>query len=149
MWHGVYILAMITKPLLQDLRGEIDAALAVVGARHGLAIKAGSATFNPQNAVFKLNISVLNASGEAVTKEQSDLKHALPRFGLNEAHLTQEFVYGSETFVLHGYRAKARSRPFLIKRVCDGKVFLGSETGVLKALGVDVIHPGPQFIPTR
>lgn len=44
----------ITRDILKAIRGDIDAALAAVGEKHGVILKAGNASFSEANFTFKL-----------------------------------------------------------------------------------------------
>jgi hypothetical protein len=133
---GLTMATNISKDLLQALRSDINAALKAVGEKHGVELSAGNASFTPMNATFKLEVRTIAADGVAVTKEQADLKARRALLGLTEEHLTQVFTLGRDSYTLHGYRSKAQSKPFLIKRVSDDKVFIVDEPTVRRALGL-------------
>jgi hypothetical protein len=126
----------ISKDLLRVLRADIDAALKAVGEKHGVELVTGNASFTPFNATFKLEVRAKNADGEAVRKEEADLKARLGMLGMKDEHLTQVFTLGRDSYTLAGYRSKAPAKPFLIKRVSDEKVFIVSEAVVRSALGL-------------
>lgn len=130
-------MANIDKTLLQNLRPEIDRALADLAKKYGIQIRTGSATFTADNATFKLEVNRLAEDSEVVTKELSDLKLYLKILGLTEQHLTQVFKLPSGRQVtLAGYRRKARTQPFLIKDIADGKIYLAREDMVYRGLGL-------------
>lgn len=100
------------KPTLRALRADIDAALAAVGAKHGISISAGNARFDANIATFKLNCALLNSDGKAETREMLDLKACYPE--LVNKRVT--FGRGTNGFII-GYNPRAHQYPFLVKTV--------------------------------
>jgi hypothetical protein len=126
----------ISKDLLAALRPDINAALKAVGLKHGVELEACNASFTLMNATYKLEVRVISPEGVAVTKEQAYLKQSYRFLGLTEAHLTQVFTLGRDSYVLHGYRARALGKAFLIKRLSDDKVFITTDRDIKRALGI-------------
>ena len=100
------------KPTLRALRTDIDAALAAVGAKHGISVTAGSASFRDTNATFKLECAMLNSAGVAESKELVALKECYPE--LVNKRIT--FGRGTNGFII-GYNPRASQYPFLVKTV--------------------------------
>ncbi len=100
------------KPTLRALRVEIDLALAAVGAKHGISVTAGSASFRDNNATFKLECAMLNSDGKAESKEMVCLKESYPE--LVNKRVT--FGRGTNGFII-GYNPRAHQYPFLVKTV--------------------------------
>lgn len=98
------------KPVLKALRADIDAALAAVGARHGIALKAGNASFTGDNATFKLECSLLNSAGVAESKTTVALKECYPELVDKQVTLSR----GSVGFIV-GYNPRAQQYPFLVQ----------------------------------
>lgn len=124
----------ITKDMLRDLRTDIDAALAAVGTKHGVALKTGSGSFTDTNATFKLDVSVIEG-GVVVSKESAFLRKHFQMLGLKEEHLSQVFAYGGKNYTLDGFRNTGGGKPYLVERD-DGKKFMMPEEAVKKALGI-------------
>ena len=129
---------LITSQSLREIRVDIDAALAAVGAKHGLVLKAANATYNAAgtNATFKLEVNAVQ-SGEVVTKEAADLKQYMRRLGLNDSHLTQVFRVGGMSVTLTGYRRKASTKPFLVKTVSGDNEYIVPADMVYSGLGIE------------
>ena len=100
------------RPALRALRTDIDAALAAVGAKHGISVTAGHASFRDTNATFKLECALLNSDGKAESKELVALKECYPE--LVNKRIT--FGRGTNGFII-GYNPRASQYPFLVKTV--------------------------------
>ncbi len=98
------------KPALRALRADIDAALAAVGAKHGINLRAGNARFTGDTATFKLECVLLNSDGVAETRELLDLKAFYPQL------VNKSVSIGLRTSgVIVGYKPRAQKYPFLLK----------------------------------
>lgn len=61
---------VINKDFVKAFRAELNAALADLGKKHGLVIKAGNSTYDPGgSATYKLEVSTVTESGEVRTAE--------------------------------------------------------------------------------
>jgi len=100
------------RPTLRALRVEIDAALAAVGAKHGISVTASGASFRDSNATFKLECAMLNNDGKAETKEMVCLKECYPE--LVDKRVTFGRNYNGSII---GYNPRAPQYPFLVKTV--------------------------------
>lgn len=127
--------ATISKDFLRLLRVDIDAALAAVGAKHGLKMNAGTCRFTETTATFKLEVATIGENGEVASKEHDALISLRIALGLTEANMNQVFKIGTASFTLHGYDSKKRSKPFLIKRLDNGKNYVIDSATLAKALG--------------
>lgn len=98
------------KPTLRALRADIDAALASVGAKHGIDLKAGNASFDATIATFKLNCSLLSSDGKVETKEMIALKAYYP------ALVGKQLSIGPKTHgTIVGFNRNAQKYPFLLQ----------------------------------
>ena len=100
------------KPTLRALRTEIDLALAAVGAKHGISVTAGSASFRDNSATFKLECALLNSAGVAESKEMVALKECYPE--LVDKQVTLSRGTGLTGFII-GYNPRAQKYPFLLQ----------------------------------
>lgn len=98
------------KLTLRILRSEIDAALASVGAKHGIDLKAGNARFTADSATFKLECSLLNSDGKAETKELTALKAYHPDLVNKQVSIGRGI-----TGTIVGFNARAQKYPFLLQ----------------------------------
>lgn len=105
------------KALLQQLRPEIDAALALIAKAHGLkSLRLGNGKFNPSSGSFdfKLNGEVAGALGDGGARYlQLAGLLGLPAFGT-------EIVFGGRSYKTSGVNTTGT------KVLCDrdGKTFL-------------------------
>lgn len=115
----------ITKPFLKQLREELDAAVASIGAKYDLRIRTGNATFSidGSNATFKLEVAAIGEGGEVVTREATAFKTYAPMEGYQAEALGQIVKVGAESYKITGYNAKAQKFPILGQRVSDGKTY--------------------------
>lgn len=124
----------IDRASLQLLRGEMDAALAVVAAKYGLTIKCGNGKYAIANGSFTVNIATTDEGGDARTQEavEYDRWQALR----NLPDRGTEFTSRGETFCIVGYRPRAHKRPILVTRVRDGKSFVFPVDSVKRLCGI-------------
>lgn len=107
----------ITKPLLQTLRTEMQAALNAVAQKHGIAINVGSCKFSDTTADFKLSIATGVVVGDplALRKAQAaDLFKRTAYLPVPKSALHTQFKFGAHTYRLEG--CIARSGHYLCSR---------------------------------
>lgn len=92
----------LTKELLIQLRKDIDAALASVGVKHGMILKAGSCSYGENNFSYKLNGQVEGG----LSKEAEYFQNGAYMVGLTAADLGLEFIFRSETYIITGMKAR-------------------------------------------
>ena len=111
---------VIDKSLLRSLRSEIDAALAPLAGRHGLAsLRAGNASFDPVAGTFTFKLE--GAAEGAIGKEAALYQSPDARF-LNLPPLGTTFTSGGKTYRTAGL--KANGRRVVCQHTADGKPFL-------------------------
>jgi hypothetical protein len=98
---------------------------------------AGNASFLTSNATFKLNVSLLDDTGEAVSKEAADLNRYREMLGLTFDQLSQVFTLGMHRYMLAGYRSRGSARPFLMRRIDNDKIYLGTREDINRAFGIN------------
>ncbi|WP_448205334.1 hypothetical protein [Azospirillum sp. sgz302134] len=104
--------------ILKALRPEIDAALADLGRKHGITLRAGNATFDGVIASVKLELAVAGTS-----KEAEAFKQFHKSYGLALEDLDREFVLDKVMYRLKGL-APGRKNPIVLERLKDGKIYL-------------------------
>jgi hypothetical protein len=119
---------MMTKEMIRTIREEVNAALAEVGRKHGLAIHAGNATFDTNAATFKLVCSTVGDSGRAMTPEASLYDNLAKQFGW--APLFSTVSIGADEYTVVGYNSRARKQPVVVER--NGKRFKVGESIVIR-----------------
>lgn len=97
----------INKNLCQTLRSEIDEALNELGKKYGMHFHAGNCSFSDTNMEFKLNVSKIGDDGNVVDKYEETLKKHFPELYKKEVKLN------GETFILVGYKSRARKYKFI------------------------------------
>jgi hypothetical protein len=129
------------KQNLPQLRAEINAALAAVGAKFGVSLQAGNASFLESNATFKLVCQI----GE--DKSISDLKDEKAAKALKlyqplyfrDLPLDKHYSMGKDVFEIVGYNTRGRTSPMLIKSVKSGKEYKCSVDQLRGAHKVDIV----------
>jgi hypothetical protein len=107
--------------MIQQLRGEIDAALKEVGERHGITIKAGNGHYGATGDL-KLVLTPKTASGETQSKEELDYKQWHAVYNLPVDGLGKRFLNAGTEYTICGMKPSSRSYPVLGRRG-DGRVF--------------------------
>jgi hypothetical protein len=120
---------MMTKDLIRAIRDDVNAALADVARKHGLAMHAGNATFDNNAATFKLVCSTVADNGQTMTPEASAYQKVAGFYGYVPLFSTVKI--GADEYTVVGYNSRARRQPILIER--NGKVFKASESIVTLA----------------
>ncbi len=101
------------KSNLRNLRHAIDDALAEIGTKYGIVFKAGNASFDSNNATFKLNLSVRGEDGTVKSKTRVALETFYPMYV--DKIITLRGRGGSEQGKVVGYNNKAHKFPFLVE----------------------------------
>lgn len=94
----------INKTTLKSLRNHIEKVLKE-NSIDGINLELGNCSFDSSQADFKLKVTV--SGGE--TREQLHLKDIADIHNIN-------LSFEHPTWVLEGYRSKARSKPFLASK---------------------------------
>jgi hypothetical protein len=119
----------ISRDTLRNIRPEINAALAVIAAAHGLkSLTVGSGSFDAASGHFTLKLEGVAEGGidkNAATYERSRLyKPSLPPLGTT-------FKVGREAYEIVGMNS-AGGR-LNVRRVSDGKSFLYNADAAIAA----------------
>lgn len=126
---------MITKDTLIKMSKDIDAALAAVGTKYNVTIRAGNSTYDPEagTATCKLEVVALAADGTVRDMDAEAFRREASLLGLRPDDLGKPIRLSGKTFTVSGYRPKARKNPITIKDA-DGKVFVTSIDTVRRQL---------------
>lgn len=122
------------KSKCRELRAAMNAALAEVGEHFGVDITLGNASFNADNATFKLFIAELDKTGEAKTIEATHFRRNAAALGFSPDDLGREFSAVRSRFVLIGMNPRARTYPMLAREVTTGRQFKFHPSTVRSAL---------------
>jgi len=126
----------IDKATAKLLAAKIQEALQDLAEEHGVSIKRGNGTFSPDgnNFTLKLEINMLDESGEVITKEMTDFKDLAHQYGLKPEDLGREFIHNNMTYKVIGLKSRAYKTPILCQRVGTEKIFKFPENSVAKLL---------------
>jgi hypothetical protein len=127
--------------LLKKLRPEIEAALAELGRKHGITIRAGSARFSERTADLKLELAVIGGDGGSTRRETEEFEKYHTMFGLEAADLGQIVMLDREEHRLVGLAPNRPKYPIVMERVRDGKMVLCTEDVIEKIAAARVLKP--------
>lgn len=131
------------RDTLRTLSAEIEAALQAVARKNGVSLKVGRGQFSPQNFTLKVEGSLLEDGGEAVTKEKNDFNRYATTFGLKPEDLGRRFVFRGQPYGIVGLKLSSRKYPILGKSR-SGKVYKFQAEDVRLALaGNAPVSPFP------
>jgi hypothetical protein len=113
------------KNSLNELRTDINEALAAVAEKHNIKLTTGNISYSNNTATIKVEAAVKSATGEVVNKELEALKaygkmYLGQNFDIDKVYPTQQL--GDVKFV--GLNTRARKNPVLIKQVSTGKTYV-------------------------
>jgi hypothetical protein len=86
--------------VLKKLQPEIEAALAALGRKHGVTIRAGTARFRERTAELKL--AVIGGDGKSARKEAEEFAKYHAMYGLEASDLGQVVTLNHEEHRLVG-----------------------------------------------
>ena len=117
---------MIDKAKIQELRPRMEQVLREFRATDGLEAKVGNAKYTPDgtSVTFQVTLSVIDASGQAVTPEREMYKRYASMYGLPVDGLDKTFT--AETGIVYridGLNLRKSKFPVLATRVADGTRF--------------------------
>ena len=128
----------LTRHMVKELRETLDNILRDNERLEQFNVTVGNASFNDDEATFKLNIRVKGA------KSQSEKDLELYS-NLHNLDLDKVSELDGKTFKLSGFRRKARSKPYLIKQVGTDKEYIITTEIAKKYFSKDnAIHIGDE-----
>ena len=110
---------MLDRKTVKDLRDKLQGMVEL----DGYEILVGNASFNDDEVTFKLNIKVKGAKSQA----EKDLEQWSTIHNLD---LTKTARIDGKTFMLSGYRRKARTKPYLMKDMASGNEYIATSDTV-------------------
>lgn len=120
----------ITKPMLAALRTEMNAALAAVAQKHGIAINVGNCSFNESTATFKVLVAAGAEGGESAehVKARADFKAYAMMFGLDPDWIGASFKSNGTTYTIVGLHPNKRKQPVVVtKDGAPGRFVMSAE----------------------
>lgn len=122
---------------LTALRAEIDAALALINAKHGIALSIGKITYDHTMTEFTTKLTG-KAAGSEGREAQEAIAHAKRMFLVDASQpSTHPKATGAK---LISYRSRAGLRPWVYEQ--DGKTYVTTDGG-LKQMWPAVTHESP------
>ena len=110
---------MLDRKTVKDLRDKLQSMVEMEGDE----VTVGNASFNDDEVTFKLNIKVKGAKSQA----EKDLEQWSTIHNLD---LTKTARIDGKTFMLSGYRRKARTKPYLMKDMASGNEYIATSDTV-------------------
>lgn len=123
-----------TRESLKLLRADIDAALAQVAAKHGIALASARCTFSSDNFKLAVEGATKQASGEVNTPEAASFNAMAAFYRLKPENLGASVRIEGEEYRISGLRPNAKKRPICLTRVRDGQRIVASAECVVRAL---------------
>jgi hypothetical protein len=120
--RGMATIQQFNRQNIQAIRPDLQLALDKIAEKYGIAIKVGNASYYPETATYKIELSTKSSDGTIVTKERNDFTLFALRFGLKPEWLDRTFTYSGDTYKIVGLKTKARTAPVLAAN-SSGKVY--------------------------
>jgi len=117
------------------MSAEIIAALQGIADKYGVSIKPAGGRFTTDNWTNKIEVSIVDNSGTAVTKEVSNFNNYCHLFGLSKSDLGKAFSSNGKTFILCGLNPSAHKMPIIGRNAITGKMFKFPLTVVSRIVG--------------
>jgi hypothetical protein len=117
-----------TKPVLRELRSQLDAILKSNGI-DGYTFEVGNCSYSGGEATFKLK--VLIEGGKSI--EEQDLEQMAR---LDALDTDKTATIGGKPCKLVGYKAKARKLPWIIENLTDGSRYVIDDYTAKKYYGI-------------
>ena len=113
------------KTNLPMLRSEINAALASIGAKYGISLQAGNASFKSDVATFKLMVAVGNKTTADVRDDKmaEALKLYWPSIRDTNQSIDDTFMMSNMKFKVVGYNTRGRTAPVIVQDIKNGKQY--------------------------
>ena len=125
---------MLNRNKVKELRDTLQNMIEL----EGYEVTVGNASFGDDEVTFKLNLRVEGASSQA----EKDLEQWAEIHNLD---LSKTARMDGKTFILSGYRRKARTKPYLIKDIASGNEYITTKDTVKMHFSKDnALHIGQE-----
>ena len=118
-------MSQFTRQQLNTIRKQMQNALNMFADKTDIQIEVGNCSYRGGEATFKVKCLVEGAK----TREQEDLEYYAE---LHKLDLTAVERLMGEDMQLIGYKARARKKPWVLKRLRDGAEFVADQNLVEK-----------------
>lgn len=107
---------------LPALRADINDALKALGEKYGISVQAGNASFQANNATFKLVCQVGEDKSIRDLKDDkaADALTLYQKLSFPDLRLDVNYQIGKEVFKITGYNTRGRTQPMLIQNIKTG-----------------------------
>lgn len=117
----------IDEATLAALRPDLQEALAEVGSRFGINLKAGVGIYHPSGGTGSMILEMsVSDIGDGKTGAQLEFERLAPRFGLSPEDYELEFSYQRNRYKLVGINPKRSVDCLRIVRLKDDREFVFS-----------------------
>lgn len=107
-------MAQMDRILVTQIRKDLDAALAMIGKKHGLTMRTGNALFSESQGTLRMKIeAALNdvSTGAPGSIELVNFKKYAGTYGVPQDALDLPLRIGGKTMMLVGMNRPRRARP--------------------------------------
>ena len=118
-------MTQFTRQQLNTLRKQMQNALNMFADKTDMTIEVGNCSYRGGEATFKVKVLMEGAK----TREEEDLEFYAE---LHKLDLTAVEKLMGEDMQLTGYKARARKKPWILKRLRDGAEFVADTNLVEK-----------------
>lgn len=103
----------------EELRNDIEAAMASIEKKWGVGVRVEKMRHTDTRAEIKLSLAPVD-HGTMLDRHAIAFKAVAPLLGIEPRCLGHKFILGDEEYVMRGYNARSKVKPFLADRVSDG-----------------------------
>ena len=123
-----------TGAVCEAMAKEMVEALQAIAKKHGVNIKKGRGSYTATNWTCKFEVSVVNGSGEVMTKERIELEKFGAGVGLKDAY-GKVFELQGKRFKVIGLSLNKPKYPVIGEEVGTGKRYKFTIDSVTSKLG--------------
>jgi hypothetical protein len=108
---------------LRIIHDEINAALKPIAEKYGITFTDRGARFNPTNATFKIESSVVSSDGVVQSSDRQSFTALAPMYGLQSSDLDRLFLFRGEGYTITGLKPRSPKSPILAVSKKNGKTY--------------------------
>lgn len=108
------------KNIVYVVKDQLKEELIEVGDKMGLDIVIRNGKFTDTQLSLKIDLRVLNDSGEAVLQMAEDFKQYAEMYGLQPSDLGKKVTYNGAKHEIVGLKPKNRKYPIIVKNLENG-----------------------------
>jgi len=127
----------LDKLTVRHIRKRLTNIVQPLAKELGVTIDLGNCTFSANNCRFPLKVSLLDASGKAITEDAECFRNNAKLFGFEVDDFGRKFAFQGRQYTICGLRPKSRKYPIMAQSD-NGKTYKFPCRTVLSALGREV-----------